>query len=934
MGELTELANSHGYKSLRSLAKALKDSEHWPSGEKLDLETVANRLREADKGTNTKWWTEGKGRPFLKALAELLQEDESDLIEKLQRGHSTADSDTPALWPFRVLPALRSLDLRSEDLYPGLPPQIARRDGPREARTWWVASPGAGRTLVGRWLEHRGWTFLQASQWADLELPQRGRVFVDLASTDGLTATALTSLPETLKLCVACPSPPPASPDKKADTTSAPSNDRSPPSEASTEEDAAAPKFGIVYSPPAQEWALRLIQWVAGRIRPDGGFDRERLTRMFRDPGMASWFETPGDLLAFLGMVDEVGLDGLDDSPQPATDPLRWVRAWLKALLGRPDRRLSAEVVTLLEKQGPQILLDMEVQRLRRDLAPALPEATWIDLIPRSQAPELDRERLLAALDEPDGDVRTRMRTMLAPDGASIVASLRAAGVLVENASGGLRLRPAWVANVLFTAAIDRLYQDAPEGLGALLLTSNTSEFVLRRLIAAVRTGDIDLVTRCVQPLTHAPSPEQLAAINGAFRAIGIALADGAKLPLALVRAAWEHQMPFVFAASPTSAPAPFLNVGAMNHAPDAPTSIGAWHLAALALSRALVDAGIAIDVPALNPWGGFPPDSNQRVACTEALDFASRAFHSHDDFAHRDPLQLSVYRLGGSLFDRCGPVRRMQRLLGLQGPDLLVMLATGVELDLTQEEREELLHLSFGLAALTDACQRRGAPIEDVLAWCWSMWNNARGYWPPTEWARRKPIPHPELTQIWKATATVAISDKICDLLVQQPQAFPFLTEAAWARCVEVWGDWTADALRFVPQGLALEAMRNGGLEPRRHDSRRILWERMPDALLGLIDELARVRPRPDPKRPNHAGPLWDLIISAPAGHCRAIVEQARAWMAAPASYPGVGGWLRWWLSRTVDQRTLGWRDAYELLLAVHDPSAVNALLRRLEER
>ena len=114
----------------------------------------------------------------------------------------------------------------------------------------------------------------------------------------------------------------------------------------------------------------------------------------------------------------------------------------------------------------------------------------------------------------------------------------------------------------------------------------------------------------------------------------------------------------------------------------------------------------------------------------------------------------------------------------------------------------------------------------------------------------------------------------------------------------------------------LALQAVRDGIVDPWCHDIRRMLWARMPEKLIELVDELTELPPRPHPKVPGHGGPITDIVYSAPEEHCRPLVMRARAWAAAPSRYPVVGEWMRRWLAHVVERRADGWREAYDLLL------------------
>jgi len=275
--------------------------------------------------------------------------------------------------------------------------------------------------------------------------------------------------------------------------------------------------------------------------------------------------------------------------------------------------------------------------------------------------------------------------------------------------------------------------------------------------------------------------------------------------------------------------------------------------------------------------------------------------------------------------------VRRGSQLLDIQGPDLLVALVGGAGYEVGEKERQSLLRLGFGLAALEDACRRRGAALERVLAWCWTTWGTGATYGPPTEWARRSydRVPSEDLKRIWQAAPAAAFSDRLWERLGDLPEVWPYLTEEAWARWLEVWAaehrryPEGAEAFRFVPEKLVLQAVRDGSVMSWGHDIHRVLWARMPGKLLELVDELAESPPQPHSRGPGHGGPITELAYSAPGEHCRSLVMRARTWVAAPSRYPGVGEWLRGWLVRVVEQRADGWREAYGLLLDTGEQAA-----------
>jgi hypothetical protein len=174
---------------------------------------------------------------------------------------------------------------------------------------------------------------------------------------------------------------------------------------------------------------------------------------------------------------------------------------------------------------------------------------------------------------------------------------------------------------------------------------------------------------------------------------------------------------------------------------------------------------------------------------------------------------------------------------------------------------------------------------------------------------------------RIWKAVSVDALPNVFYQQLGTMPEVWPWLTEAIWARWLDVWskqdGRFHQDVTVFsvLPDALALQAVRDGRVDPWCHEVRDVLWKRMPAALLDLVDELAMCPPNPHPKVPDSGGPISWLVYAAPAEQCPWLVERAHTWLSAPSAYPGVVGWVRRWLARVVEHRSPGWREAYALI-------------------
>lgn len=923
----------------------MSTSRRWPKDRQ--IESVANKLREADKGKDLQWWR-GTGRALLPVLAEALEEEQEDLLAQLAVAESTAGGAGSALLQFSVFPALRPIDLRTEAPFPGLPSEIARKGGPRAMRTWWVAPPGAGKTLVGRWLAaQHGWEFPEGARWSEIQWPAHGNVFVELSSVDEIAPTAVEAIPADVRVCIATPHAPPrinvrAAGDTDAANAQRPSRGEGdtdaasvePSSRAGGDSDAANAKrpsqgdppeptpsafddFELVHTEPAASWIFSLIGWAAARVKPGGGFDGARIERMLRDPDLQRMFETPGELLGFLGMIDEVGVDELEAK---TGQPQRWIRAWLKLLVERPDRAVAAGIHELLRRRGAELLLEVEQARLRRGLPRELRAEDWAALIPRTEAPPVDRDHLLALATSQASDALAQIRLALQPDPASVVGALQSMGIFADAGADRLALRPAWVATTLEGLAAQQLYASGSEGIGALLLSSLTAEHAVESLCAEIRARDHANASACAT-VTDPRSAEQVAALDGAFRATGLAVLEGAELPVDLLRKIWDSHMGFVAERYAGLPPQPVLAI-ASSDAWYGPGALGTWFLAALVISRALHAAGVELPCSALSPWPQLPVDVDERERCLQALVYLGHLFPRTLDVASDDPRQRAVYRLGGELLERNGVLRRGSAILEIQLPDLLVRLALDEDHGVPARERDRLFELPCGLGALEEACQRRQVPLDRVLSRCWGEWSRAPGRSPPMAWLR---APHPGLRaaarQLWMSAPGDAMTPALYQMLgsfargLEDLEVWQWLSTSLWTGWVEHWSN-DGGAVSFVapfsvmPEAVAIQAVRAGRLGPYAHEARRALWGRFPGPLLALIDELA-VEPA------GGHGTLSDLVWSAPAESTAAAVERAKQWIAAPERFPATPSWVTRWLMDVVARRSPGWRDAYELLVA-----------------
>ncbi len=970
MGWLKEWLKELGHNSPRSLAYAMRDREEspWPSSDKRDVESVANKLRDLDKGRDSSWWT-GKGKPFLPALAYALEVDQDELVERIACSVDHPSHQRVAEWTFRMFPALRRLDLKTENPFPGIPAEIMRSGGPRSARTWWIAPRGAGKTLVGQWLEaQHGWVFLQCEDWDSAmdELPQRGRVYLEIADPRQVRLEAVDEL-DALRLCVAARTDPRGKkaeeagrgiahhlfdggglggpdgaggdePGQEGGGLGGPDDagDDEPgqedgglggPDDAGDDEpgrEGTHPDWRYVRTPPAEEWMNELIGWVGGRARVGGGFHVEKVRKLFAEQGLIEVFDTPGEALGFFGIIDNVGLVDMLGAGERAVDPMRWVRVWLRAALKRPDRRRPPGVEQALQRDGAGILVEMIMERLRRGWEPVLSLDQWSELVPQGEAPELDRDALVKVVEQGGEDALDRLRAMLAPDARSLVRGLEAAGAFGPS-QGKLSVQPTWLSNTVTTEALVRLYTGGLRDLGALFLYEETVEFALYRLLEDTQAGRFESVERCIS--VEPSSPEAAAALDGAVRAVGFALAAGKEVPQELVQAVRKRQAGLLVTRYTNWPPVPLLSVKARDSRRGA-TTHGAWFFAVFAITRAL--QGEDTELPSgLNPW---TTKGDPEVELIEALSAASASFRADSDEGGDDSMRLAVFRMGGDLLCHRGVLRRHDRLLDMQLPDIVVTLSSGEDLGLSEEELRQALQLACGVDALADACSRAGCQLDEVLAWCWRHWSVTTGiasiHLPPFSWIHRSRIPdrRRDLGALWSAAPADTLPDEFYAQLHLFESVWPHLPETVWARWLQSWSQresrWadSDEVFTALPVGLALEAVRDGSVNPWCGKIRRVLWNRLPEELLALVDELIGEKQRKHPGLPGHGGPVADLVMDAPEAQIESLVNRAQTWLQDPTRYAGVGPWVLRWLLRVVESRGPGWRAAFELLTKHQD--------------
>ena len=422
--------------SFGALARAALADDDWPPSSRPQPRSLEALLGKLDRDLELGWLAE---RPAVrKCLARALRCP----VESLERGPAREPAGPGGgggrvrLEPLRFG---RALDLREEALFPGIPAEVLRPA--RWGRLWWVAPPGAGQSLVGRWLAARGLAdpvaLTCSSEARSIAGPARP-LFVELQRDDGL-------LPDLdAPVCVAAPFPP---------------GDGS---------------FAVVRSPPVQDVLPALVAWAAARLPADGGFDVERTLEWFARGALASGVvDTVETALGLCGALDEIGFRAA------VREPLAEVaRRFVGRRVGELTRAGHADAAWL-RRSAHELLVELMTRLLVEPTNPWHDPRSldaWLALVPEEFQREVDVDWMRALLASDDGPIRSRdverAARRLPPGAFRVVRGLRAAGLLEEVGPGGdLALRPRWLGRVLAQQARQRLARGAPLELGAGLLS-------------------------------------------------------------------------------------------------------------------------------------------------------------------------------------------------------------------------------------------------------------------------------------------------------------------------------------------------------------------------------------------------------------------------------------------------------------------------------
>jgi hypothetical protein len=901
---------------VKSFAAAAKQMATGPKAvKKPSSAALANNLGHLDSG-DARWWM-ATGKAWIPALADVVGEPIEDLDKKIQaetRGQRDATRQEHLVDDW----FLRPLDLRKEGPFPAIPVELTAQAGRLGARVWWQADTGSGRTLLGRWLCARwGWERREARTWSEAlrDLPPRGQVYLELQQPEAEPANGQDA-PHDLQLCVAASFPSGKEDERDSDSFGF-ANSRRRRGRRGWDEREPTPAhpldWRLITSPELGQWLQPMLAWVEARLKPHTKYDVKEVRACLAELPLEDWIKTPGDMLDLLAVFDEVGVREVFGEKSPKGEAL--IKAALRRAAQRARRANPTGAPHPIGRYGPRLLMSLEIERLRHGEPPALTNAGWLALMPSQFDSQPDYAAIDLLLREGTPEASEKVRKLLAASPDARLQNLIDARVLVTDTGGALRIRPPWLQRVLTQEAIDKLFEEGPEGVGALLLFDQSGELAMERLLERARAGALDLLSRCCEGVTE-ESPERLAALNGAFRAIGLAAALGDKVPVPLMQRVWEVQMQHSESRGGTRAPRPRLQVRGDDREGLADYH-SVWPLAALGLSLRLADAGVPLPRGPLNPWSE-PSDAETVSQVHELLKHTGWSQPSW-----RSELREARHLVARHLLDRVGegcfsPANWWSQL----GPNLLVRQTQG-RTTLPMPDNERVL-LGWGLPALERACLEEGASLDEVIKWCWSRWCEPSADWiPPFSWGSAEASQEDlrGLALLWRLAPEDGLSEKILERIRQVPATWPALSPKIW----RLWLDWvlksqspriTGQIVHALPIELVIEASERLRALDLPYDARELhlrLWRELPAETLASLEREAQRNPAVvDPKIPA----IGYLLLHAPEDRAPLIFERARRWCAQPSSAAGLGVSLEVWLNNLIYLRGPHWREAWRLLL------------------
>lgn len=790
MGWLRDLMDQSdsGCRSYGDLARAALENSDWPAESRMGERSLASIFSKLDRSQEADWLSDRVG--VQRVLSKVLGVPLDDL-----RAPGTPTSATPRGDVRRLrlnsLRYARALDLVDEPLCPGLPPRVLAPGS--YANTFWRAPSGAGRSLVGRYLQARGLAHvIEASTFEEAveRMPERGPVFIELY------ASRTRPLP---------PAP-------RADVCVA--GDFQP----------RDPSWQVLDSPQVSSYLADLVAWVAARLPSDGRFDAGPTLAWLKEEMLPSGIlDGLGAALGLCGLADEQGLQVLrGKSPQRLAE--RFCRDRLLATLD-PEASHAA----WLKRNGYDVLVALG-RRLLADSDAAWDEPRslerWLELVPQEHQRDADLDWMRLSLSRVDSGIRPsdieKAARKIPPGAFRIVRSLQRAEFLrgvASDSSGGppeahLAFGPRWFSNALRLDATRALISGSPNDFGEALLRGHAAPSIARELLQRLADRGSAFIEGVLE-LEGADSAGHTAAVEMTFRAAGIAVLGGAELASDSIEALWDEALDARL-EFPGELPCPRIEYPTPEV--DALLSRGIWYLAAFALSRELGQrAGLRHGL--LRPWKAREANPQLRELCAIiARDLPTDA---------QDRVwTLRAFSLLAQLRSEIGALGALDSPEVLERPAVILdEVAHGV---LSWATVAGIADTELGLPALQALALERVLPFSSVASAIWEAWDDAQR---PANGASFLATDSPHSSWFWPHIPADLLEALLCDARAtdipyesfgdSQWHAFLSALDTAPARAAD------ARAFALAPDFVLTEALERGVESMALFAA---VWQRTPD--------------------------------------------------------------------------------------------------------
>lgn len=831
------------YGALARMALAHRD---WPpDGPKPQPRSFASLCSKLDRGLELEWLADRPG--VQRVLGDVLGAPTSAIGDALGDALEAAD-DASNHVRLRDVPYARPMDLLRDRLPPGIPQIVARPS--QWQKLWWYAPSGTGRTLAGRWLAARGLaTYIVAntSDDARLLLPATGAAFVELHRIESATSL-LDALPSD-QVCVAAP----YCPEQSALVTS---------------------NWTKIISPAPLDYLPELIAWIEPRLSADGHFQADRVDSWLQSVLEHEALHTFGALLGLAGLFDEIGpkeVEGakLDDVAQ------RWIERRVAATSDPTELTARRDVFKMALGLVRATLTDS-------DEPPEAPRTAdqWVRLVPEEFQRNLDAEWIRLSVSKSTNPVTKkeleRALKNLPPGAFEIVRIFEKAGILVRSSDrdDALSLAPRWLVAILVERAMRDLTSGSAFEWGEAILRPHATRDVFRCVQRRFGAGES---VEDVLDLEEVKNPAYAAALEATFRSAGLSLLQGADLSVEYLEALWDAQLEILVPLGEL----PFPRIVYPDAHVDADLRVGAWCLAALAISEQLPSHRGRRHL-LLRPWLLTKPAS----AFTAVLDAIHAVVAETDGSA---PWAAPAYVLAAKLDDSFGDEVPLH---ALNAPNRLIAAAASGNLSFDLVEALD----ACAWRSLTALCAARGANEKEIWRAVWRAWEDAG-----------RPASHvfesaaPVASKLWQAASGESLAHAIsAHSFGPQERAYESLDsdqcrallDALRSAGVMTDDFWASVSDSFIGQAIAARDV--------DETAARVLWHRAPSALLDAIDGAIAT------------DPAWTQLVLAEAPGARTAELVSRLRRSSPSLD---AQWLHSWLYARIRDRSPGWRDAYALL-------------------